>query len=110
MVCRDFILPEFCKPRLFLSSIQFAQLILHYPSAKRHTPPDTCFLPQHWDALQACGAEDWFLESCQKIEYLFPRGHGAAMADCLARLVWYAIHAPKESEAVFKKAAEQNGF
>ena len=33
MVCRDFILPEFCKPRLFLSSIQFAQLILHYLSA-----------------------------------------------------------------------------
>ena len=30
MVCRDFILPEFCKPCLFLSSIQFAQLILHY--------------------------------------------------------------------------------
>ncbi|WP_418724448.1 hypothetical protein [Dysosmobacter sp.] len=79
-------------------------------SAKRHTPPDTCFLPQHWDALQACGAEDWFLESCQKIEYLFPRGHGAAMADCLAKLVWYAIYTPKETEEVFKKAAEQNGF
>ena len=30
MVCRDFILPEFCKPCLFLCSIQFAQLILHY--------------------------------------------------------------------------------
>lgn len=79
-------------------------------SAKRHTPPDTCFLPRHWDALQACGAEDWFLESCRKIEYLFPRGHGAAMADCLAKLVWYAIYTPKETEEVFKKAAEQNGF
>ena len=30
MVCRDFILPEFCKPCLFLSSIQFAQLIVPY--------------------------------------------------------------------------------
>ena len=79
-------------------------------SAKRHTPPDTCFLPQHWDALQACGAEDWFLESCRKIEYLFPRGHGAAMANCLAKLVWYAVHTPKETEAIFKKAAEQNGL
>ena len=79
-------------------------------SAKRHTPPDTCFLPRHWDALQACGAEDWFLESCRKIEYLFPRGHGAAMADCLAKLVWYAIYTPKETEEVFKKAAEQIGF
>lgn len=79
-------------------------------SAKRHTPTDTCFLPQHWDALQSCSAEDWFLESCRKIEYLFPRGHGAAMASCLAKLVWYAVHTPKETEAIFKKAAERNSL
>ena len=30
MVCRDFILPEFCKPCLFLSTFQFAKLILPY--------------------------------------------------------------------------------
>ena len=30
MVCRNFILPEFCKPCLFLSSFIFAQLILPY--------------------------------------------------------------------------------
>ena len=32
MVCGNFILPEACKPCLFLSSIQFAQLILPYPA------------------------------------------------------------------------------
>ena len=31
MVCGNFILPEACKPCLFLSAIQFAQLILPYP-------------------------------------------------------------------------------
>ena len=30
----NFILPELCKPCLFLCSIQFAQLILHYPKPK----------------------------------------------------------------------------
>ena len=30
MVCRNFILPEFCKPCLFLSSFQFAKLIVPY--------------------------------------------------------------------------------
>ena len=30
MVCRDFILPEFCKPCLFLSSFQFAKIIIPY--------------------------------------------------------------------------------
>ena len=31
MVCRDFILPELCKPCLFLSFFQFAQFIVPYP-------------------------------------------------------------------------------
>ena len=30
MVCRNFILPEFCKPCLFLASFQFAKLIVPY--------------------------------------------------------------------------------
>ena len=32
MVCRNFILPETCKPCLFLSTFQFAKLILPYHS------------------------------------------------------------------------------
>jgi len=35
MVCRDFILPEFCKPCLFLSSFQFAKIIVPYPAAEK---------------------------------------------------------------------------
>ena len=35
MVCCDFILPEICKPCLFLSSFQFAKLILPYRSGCR---------------------------------------------------------------------------
>ena len=31
MVCRNFILPEICKPCLFLFTFQFAKLILPYP-------------------------------------------------------------------------------
>lgn len=59
------------------------------------------FLPQQWNALQACGAEEWFIQSCIKIGYLFPRGYAAAMADGLAKLIWYVIHVPEEAEKVF---------
>ena len=31
MVCRDFILPEICKPCLLLSTFQFMKLIIPYP-------------------------------------------------------------------------------
>ncbi|MDU2196728.1 MAG: hypothetical protein E7E26_13375, partial [Clostridiales bacterium] len=40
MVCRNFILPEFCKPCLFLSSFIFAQLILPYPPRSGGTPKE----------------------------------------------------------------------
>ena len=35
-LCRNFILPEFCKPCLFLSSFQFAKLIVPYLNADEH--------------------------------------------------------------------------
>ena len=35
MVCRDFILPEFCKPCLFLSSFQFAKIIVPYREKRK---------------------------------------------------------------------------
>ena len=37
MVCGNFILPEFCKPCLFLCPIQFAQLIVPYLQSKTAT-------------------------------------------------------------------------
>ena len=39
MVCRNFILPEFCKPCLFLSFFQFAQLIVPYHPIRRNLLP-----------------------------------------------------------------------
>ena len=35
MVCRNFILPEICKPCLFLSTFQFAKFILPYPALRK---------------------------------------------------------------------------
>ncbi len=70
-------------------------------------PPEESFTPQQWEALRACGAEDWFLESCRKIAYLFLRGHCAAVADGFAHLVWYALHAPEETERVLAEAGKK---
>ena len=37
MVCRNFILPEICKPCLFLSTFQFAKFILPYHALEATT-------------------------------------------------------------------------
>ncbi len=54
--------------------------------------------------LQDCEAEDWFLESCRKIKYLFPRAHAAASSANLIRIMWYCIH---ELECVAQIMKEQ---
>ena len=42
MVCRDFILPEICKPCLLLSTFQFAKLIVPYPQKRRRPEGRLC--------------------------------------------------------------------
>lgn len=50
MVCANFILPEFCKPCLFLCSIQFAQFIVPYQS-KSVFPTDDSLLKMLYLAM-----------------------------------------------------------
>ena len=53
--------------------------------------------------LQDCGAEDWFIESCRKIKYLFPRAHAAAFSANLIRIMWYCIHEPECVAQIMKE-------
>lgn len=53
--------------------------------------------------LQDCGAEDWFIESCRKIKYLFPRAHAAAFSASLIRIMWYCIHEPECVAQIMKE-------
>ena len=53
--------------------------------------------------LQDCGAEVWFIESCRKIKYLFPRAHAAAFSASLIR-VYLKTHDVTGSEGFLRCA------
>ena len=50
--------------------------------------------PEQEEAMQQCGVPDWYIESCKKIKYLFPKAHAVAYVTMAFRIAWFKVHRP----------------
>ncbi len=75
-----------------LAPIKAFKIMEFVRKGKASKDPETW--KEHVKTMQEANIPEWFINSCQKIKYMFPKAHAAAYVISAFRIAWYKVHMP----------------
>ena len=90
--CRDdimvYLMNHGLKPITAFKIMEFVR------KGRPSKPKDHDQWVEYENILKENGIADWYIESCHKIKYMFPKAHAAAYVTSAFRIAWYKVHMP----------------
>ena len=56
---------------------------------------------EHEEFMREYKIPEWYIGSCKKIKYMFPKAHAAAYVTMAFRIAWFKVHIPKAYYTAF---------
>ena len=90
--CRDdimvYLMHHGLKPITAFKIMEFVR------KGKASKPKEKEKWQEYEKILKEAGIADWYIESCKKIKYMFPKAHASAYVTSAFRIAWYKVHMP----------------